>query len=700
MTEHENFFHQPQPADLDSMDAPPSLLPSVLARLGLTGSRSGPATSLEALQAALSSPEWTTRVAALHELAGLHDPTSLALLFPALRDEDPSVRATAVRVLGTRGNLADPATFAHLETALHDSDWHVRATALRALNMEGTSLDPTSHLSEEYPYELPIHINNAKRKDAPMLEEKQLISTEQPPQTRPASQRPSHRHPRWRLVASALAAVLALSLITTWFVQIHISPGHPGSGPGGFSEAGALSLGAPLYTFQSNQPQTSQNNQPQTLQNDGGSLLRSPGDLSFGQWSADGRFYSSLQLNSQGNALQLHILNLTSGQMTIYPVLDSSWVPTQNRQGFSYSSFSFYLVGNDIVAFHARSANSAIMVIWDIKRQRQLANQILPASADQNGLFFYLPYIIPSQDGHKFVLSAPGRPLEIWDAARGQKLVTCQGLLSDSKDFVIDIEWYNNDQELLFFGDDGHLQAWSATTGNILFKQSDPTKTYYWLAISPDNKYLALEIGPHNAFRSGETRVESVEILDALTGTVVHTDPQVYMRNGANQFAWLPDSQHLRTVYAAANPDKEQIRVWDAFTGRDSLNILLPSPQFNEFTPDSRYLMLSNADRTSLELIQSSDGRTIATIPMPDHQPSLPLITNKAIILLQDHTLYVWSTSTGQLLYTYHGPMLDPDGRNQLMAISSSPDGRYLIMRASLSKPDTITATVYIWSLF
>src|SRR5579859_2522976 len=106
MNEHNN--HQFQSPDENTLQAPHSLVPQLLARLGLDESPRVLDSSPESLGKAVSHPVWTVRATAIEALANLSDQQSLEWLLAALHDDDDeSVRACAARVLGKRGDAAD-----------------------------------------------------------------------------------------------------------------------------------------------------------------------------------------------------------------------------------------------------------------------------------------------------------------------------------------------------------------------------------------------------------------------------------------------------------------------------------------------------------------------------------------------------------------------------------------------------------------
>src|SRR6266700_2943893 len=75
---------------------PGTLLPAVLARLGLNHAPFSGEPSIEELVTALNDPAWQVRTAAIQALGSLDEHVPIEPLLAALDDEDPSVRAAAI----------------------------------------------------------------------------------------------------------------------------------------------------------------------------------------------------------------------------------------------------------------------------------------------------------------------------------------------------------------------------------------------------------------------------------------------------------------------------------------------------------------------------------------------------------------------------------------------------------------------------
>jgi HEAT repeats len=118
----------------EATQVPPSLLPGVLHRLGLTPEQTRQEMSIEEAIIKLKSNAWEERVLALRLLEKRAAAVPVELLEAALEDEDSAVRAAAVHAMGCVGKRAP---LHRLVQTLHDSDWHVRETAVWALGEQG-----------------------------------------------------------------------------------------------------------------------------------------------------------------------------------------------------------------------------------------------------------------------------------------------------------------------------------------------------------------------------------------------------------------------------------------------------------------------------------------------------------------------------------------------------------------------------------
>ncbi len=114
--------------------APDSLIPNVLARLGLGKVSVSSDTPIEPLIADLRNPQWHVRMVAVKKLGMLGEKAPVDLLTAALDDENESVRVASVQALGA---LGERASVEPLLAALQDKQRMVRAAAAQALGALG-----------------------------------------------------------------------------------------------------------------------------------------------------------------------------------------------------------------------------------------------------------------------------------------------------------------------------------------------------------------------------------------------------------------------------------------------------------------------------------------------------------------------------------------------------------------------------------
>jgi HEAT repeat protein len=141
MQDNENEWRGPQDDDNEGIEeepqVPPTLLPNVLQRLGLTPELlvDGFELSVDDLMAKLRSASWEERVVAVRALGKLEHAVPIGMFASVRHDEDATVRAATVHVLG---NMGEGTPLSWLVEALQDADWHVREVALLALGKQGS----------------------------------------------------------------------------------------------------------------------------------------------------------------------------------------------------------------------------------------------------------------------------------------------------------------------------------------------------------------------------------------------------------------------------------------------------------------------------------------------------------------------------------------------------------------------------------
>lgn len=200
-----------QQNSLPEVQAPTSLIPSVLSRIRQASASIQPADTgeIDRLLAALKHPDWHIRATAVSRLGELGEYAPIEPLLAALNDEDATVRATAIRVLG---QLPEQAPVNRLLETLHDSEWIVRETAALTLG----------ELGDRTPYETLQTLANDKYEDEYVREAAKLARA-----TLPSSMRIStitlplqdNRHFQKQISSSRIKLIDLIRKMPTWKID-------------------------------------------------------------------------------------------------------------------------------------------------------------------------------------------------------------------------------------------------------------------------------------------------------------------------------------------------------------------------------------------------------------------------------------------------------------------------------------------------
>ncbi len=138
--EHEQQSNQDETQEenaLEQSQVPSSLLSNVLHHLDLSPEQAPSEQALADLLLKLRSGRWQERTQALQALGKMENALSLDQLAPLLHDEDETVRATTLYVLGRMSEGPVQVPLHWLVAALQDKNWHVRENAVFALAQQG-----------------------------------------------------------------------------------------------------------------------------------------------------------------------------------------------------------------------------------------------------------------------------------------------------------------------------------------------------------------------------------------------------------------------------------------------------------------------------------------------------------------------------------------------------------------------------------
>lgn len=598
--------------------APGSLLPTVLARLGLDHAYFSSETSIEELVIALSDPAWQRRAAAARMLAersegasmgpllvALHDSVwqvrttviqalgaldqsvPIEPLLAALDDEDPSVRAAAVWAIG---RLGEQAPLDRLLAALHDSEWLVREMAAMMLGTLGERVpaEPLlTALRDANPFVSRAAALALAQTHPEVLSALAQQAAVAPPAT-PKRRSATSRGPRLlHLAGAGLAALLLLSMFVAWSAfaqQLH---------PSSFHHPSRASAGAIIFTYRGDQGV----------------------EGFYPMWPSDSK-YLALQ-SSFGYSVQ--VWDMATGNLTQNPLLPVPFTGFNTRSAWTWSPDGRYLA----ITSEDSSSRDAAVQVWDVLT----GNNTLDFHSHATGLL----YTAWSYDGTYIAFSSDDGTVQIWDPSAGRKLLTLAGHPGAGHRLF----WSADDQFLLLSSSDGTFQLWNVLTGRNISTFRALISTFFEL--SPDGQRM-VSIGDDGT---------TLQVRDTFTGRglVTHQGPT----GGVSFLEWLPDSRRILTANGS------EVQIWDAITGQTILDFAKPASSGAWQSFEGRHIFTANA--SEVQIWNVSTGHTILEFPNPASSGTWQLSPDGQYFAFAswDNSIQVWNTITGHKVSTYRG---------------------------------------------
>jgi WD40 repeat protein len=159
------------------------------------------------------------------------------------------------------------------------------------------------------------------------------------------------------------------------------------------------------------------------------------------------------------------------------------------------------------------------------------------------------------------------------------------------------------------------VTLWDTGTGQRVNVYDGHTMPVWWVAISPDGKYLATATGNYLS----KTAVGEVKLWDVATGAELHAGKHAAC---AWCVAFSPDGKYLASAAGTYTNQQRttpgEVKLWDVATGRE---VLLMSEHKGTvfgvaFSPDGRRLASCSADgEIRVVNVLARIGRTIAARP-------------------------------------------------------------------------------------
>ncbi len=624
---------------------PDAVLQNVLARVGLGTTQNTLELSEASVLKALESPNWNVRASALQALETLGKQVPLRPVLVALDDEDGSVRAIAVRILGNLAHEGEHVPVERLLVALHDSEWHVRETTVFALEKLG------GHAYVEALHSV-LHDADADVQEAAKLVLQQMENKSSPIPL--SSEESSHKE-------ASLSTLQSQTSNTA--VPIHEQRAH--------RRNSVHRLRDQFYSNYNRLKRRALHNQ-ETGDNEmlGEHLNSRNVDMTTGSIRAQ-------KLPEIKHRPVIRVIEgvfaaiIITGIITAWFVLTHGLHPatagtilfTQNVQGNNYTFPGWTSDSKDVIwSGDLASGTDEHLYVWDATTKQFSKWGPIPGVAD----------VETAPDGrHISRVTADGK-IRIWDLVTGRSTTIYTGRAGQYPG----VTWSSDSKRIALTLEDGTVQILNVDTGKVLV-------TFYPNHSSNQQSQPLILFWSQNGQRIATSFYgsKSIQIWDAATGKQVQTIADI----GAGLVGLSPDGQRIFVTGDLRGSSDSSIRIWNAVTGRKLLTYTGHSKRPTTFAmlPDGRRL-LSKSDNEVL-IWDTITGHTILKFANNGSINGLSWSPDGKYIEVGNgvDTVQVWNAITGLKISTYriaNAAFVKGSGSSIFTgSLDWSPNGKYLI---------------------
>ncbi len=654
---------------------PETLIPNMLAQLGLEGTRKSANDSLASLIENLRVDDWQTRLIAVEALDRQTGPIPVEPLLRALHDEDASVRAVAVRMLGKLDN-SDAMT--GLEAALHDPDWHVRETAvfvlgqhisppveiltmaqhdediavrraatmmLQDIQIENTTMQPlpasaTRHIHShtllssisDYKNYTQLYIQRMGDK---MMQREQVKSNrlDTTPQQQDSKEK---QHPVMHALEAFIAVAVVLSIVGSWFALTH-----------------------GVHT-------STQGHRDTTVSNKGAFFYHQDEMTPEVYWTSNSKY---IYIHDQQEKV-LHFINVVTKQVTTIANPDKIAQTTTGKiAALTPDGLSVCTVDDTGSMLHVQ--------VQAVITKKVEFDAFYPKLANINTSSNFQW----SNDSTHIAISSNDGTITLLNVRTKQQPVVLKG----ANVHLNVVTWSQDDQQILATTSDGLVLLWNAPTGKrtLDIRVSVYATGTYSLQLSPDGKHIAFV--PND---------QTIQILDATTGAKLFTY-QDAMDSQNIDFVWL-DNTHIISVNEDISPGEQYVQIWNIATGRTTLDVPIAANSRWNTSYNNKYVVTQAPNATTSQVWNAITGREVTThtsssVYLPSSSPNEKYFITTAGG--DDNKIDIWSAITGKTVAIYRSS--DPS----LVSAQYSPDGKYLLAISTNGRTNPVGTTLDVWQM-